>query len=61
MMSRDPEAEHTLRNQIAIILGYCELLLGEIPAGSPMRTDVVEMHKAANTALELLEQEGSGA
>jgi hypothetical protein len=39
---------------VAIVVGYCELLLDEVPADSPLRADLVEMHKAAVAAMELL-------
>jgi hypothetical protein len=51
---RGPEFEHTLSNQVAIIVGYCELLLAEIPPDSPLRADLLEMHKAAKTAMAML-------
>jgi hypothetical protein len=54
---RNPEFEHTLCNQVAIVVGYCELLLDEVPADSPMRADLVEMHKAALTAMKMLQQQ----
>ena len=50
----DPEFEHTLRNQISIVLGFCELLLAEVPADSPWRGDLAEMQNAALTAIDML-------
>jgi hypothetical protein len=52
----DPEFEHTLRNQIAIVVGYCELLLDELSEDADLRADVMEMHKAAVTAMEMLKR-----
>jgi hypothetical protein len=57
---RGPEFEHALCNQVAIVVGYCELLLDEIPPDSPLRTDLVEMHKAAVTAMEMLRPKERG-
>lgn len=57
MSPRSPEFEHTLCNQVAIVVGYCELLLDEVPADSPLRADLLEMHKAATTAMKMLQQE----
>lgn len=54
MTVRGPEFEHTLCNQVAIIIGYCELLLDEVPPDSPFRNDLVEMHKAAVAAMDML-------
>jgi hypothetical protein len=52
--NRGPEFEHTLCNQVAIVVGYCELLLDEVPPGSPLRADIEEMHKAALKAMHML-------
>jgi hypothetical protein len=58
---RGPEFEHTLSNQVAIIVGYCELLLSEIPPDSPLRADLLEMDKAARKAMAMLrERESDG-
>lgn len=54
MSPRDLAFEHTLRNQVAIVVGYCELLLGEVPPDSPLRADLLEMHKAAMAAMDML-------
>jgi len=54
----DPEFEHSLRNQIAIVVGYCELLLDEVPEDADLRADLMEMHKAAVTAMEMLKRSG---
>jgi hypothetical protein len=55
-----PEAKfvHDLRNQLAIILGYCDLLLDTIPSGDPRRDDVVEIRTAAAAAIALLPRAG---
>ena len=45
---------HSFKNQLAIILGFAEILLAETMAGDPRRDDLEEIHKAATTALELL-------
>lgn len=54
MSRRGPEFEHTLCNQVAIVVGYCELLLDTVPADSPLRADLEEMHKAARAAMDML-------
>jgi hypothetical protein len=45
---------HDLKNQLAIILGFTELLLMERPADGRWRVDFEEMHKAATHALALV-------
>ncbi|HEX9365439.1 MAG TPA: hypothetical protein VF921_02365 [Vicinamibacterales bacterium] len=57
MSARGPELDHALCNQIAIVLGYCELLLDELPQDSAVRSDVAEMHKAALAAMDMLRSE----
>lgn len=44
---------HDMRNQLGIILGYAELLLEAMPPSDPLRTDVLEIQKAALAALAL--------
>jgi hypothetical protein len=49
-----PGVEHALRNHLAIILGYTELLLQNAPAADPRREDFAEILKAARAALHLV-------
>jgi hypothetical protein len=42
---------HRLKNQLAIILGFAELLLEEMPADDPHRTDLEHILRAAKSAL----------
>ena len=53
-MNDDEKNRHDFKNQLAIILGFAEILLAEAPAGDPRRRDLEEIHKAAVTALDLL-------
>jgi len=46
---------HNVRNQLSVVVGFCDLLLGEIPETDRKHGDLLEMRKAANTAIELLE------
>jgi signal transduction histidine kinase len=48
------DVEHALRNHLAIILGYAELLLQDAAADDPRREDVEEILKAARAALTLV-------
>jgi hypothetical protein len=58
--SGESEAHHTLKNQLAIILGYCDLLLTEMDPADARREDLLEIQRAAKGALALVNAE-SGA
>jgi hypothetical protein len=45
---------HRLKNHIAIIVGFCDLLLAEVPEGDPHRADILEVHKAGREAMALM-------
>jgi hypothetical protein len=47
---------HAFKNQLTVIVGFCDLLLIEIPEGDRKRDDVNEIRKAAHVALELARQ-----
>jgi signal transduction histidine kinase len=53
-MNDDDKSRHDFKNQLAIILGFAEILLAEAAAGDPRRRDLEEIHKAAVAALDLL-------
>jgi hypothetical protein len=46
---------HSVINQLSVIIGFCELLLAEIPADDRKHADVLEMRKAAEAAMSLLD------
>jgi len=46
---------HNIRNQLSVIIGYCDLLVTDIPQGDRKHADIVEMRKAAYAAMQLLE------
>jgi hypothetical protein len=50
-MNIEPTKVHRLKNQLAIILGFCELLLEDMPADDVRRADVAQIQQAAKTAL----------
>ena len=52
-----PDAEHALRNHLAIILGYAELLLADTAVDDRRRDDCREILKAARSALALVTTE----
>ena len=45
---------HDFKNQLGIIVGFSEVLLGELDESDPHFQDVEEIHKAARRALDLL-------
>lgn len=46
---------HDIRNQLSIIIGFCDLLLEDIPEHDRKHADLLEVSNAANTAIALLE------
>lgn len=54
----DIETEHTLKNHIAVIVGYCELMLEETALDDPRRGDMVEVHRAATAVLAMFAEGG---
>lgn len=61
-MSETPERDrpvvHELNNQLAIIIGFSELLLDNLPEGDPNRADVLEIMTAARAAMALTSKVG---
>lgn len=53
-MNIDPVRVHRLKNKLAVILGFCELLLAEMPDDDPRRADVAQIHDAGRSALDEL-------
>jgi CheY-like chemotaxis protein len=51
-----PDLLHQLKNQLAVVIGYCDLLLSECPDTDPRRLDIAEMQKAGRTAMTLIEE-----
>jgi hypothetical protein len=45
---------HEFKNHLSVIVGFCDVLLRELPDGDPKRADVVEIQKAGHAALALL-------
>jgi hypothetical protein len=45
---------HRLKNHIAVIVGYCDLLVAEFAEDDPHRADLLEVHKAGREAMALL-------
>jgi hypothetical protein len=53
-MGSEPPQIHQLKNHLSIIVGFCDLLLGDLAPDDPRRSDVQEMRKAGLAALALL-------
>jgi len=51
---RDAGDEHALKNYVAIILGYAELLVQDTAADDPRRADFEELYRAAVGAMKIL-------
>ena len=47
---------HQLKNQLSIILGFCELLLNDLAADDKRRLDVLQIQRAGKTALEVIRE-----
>ncbi len=50
-MNIDPTGVHRLKNKLSVILGFCELLLSEMPDDDPHRADVEQILEAGKSAL----------
>jgi signal transduction histidine kinase len=58
-MTNPRQLEHNLKNHLAIILGFTELLLQEAAPDDPRREDFQEIHKAAAAAVDLVSALGT--
>jgi hypothetical protein len=45
---------HEFKNHLAVVIGFCELLLRDLPEDDPKRADVLEVRKAGLAAIALL-------
>ena len=52
--TRDADVIHRLKNDLAIIMGFCDLLLADFPTDDPRRADLLEVHHAAQDAMTLM-------
>jgi hypothetical protein len=52
----DLETEHTIKNHLAVIVGFCELLISEAADDDPRRADLLEMDRSAKALLELFQR-----
>ena len=55
------DAMHRLKNHIAVIIGFCDLLVEESTADDPRRADFLELQQSARAAMAVLpEVDGRG-
>jgi hypothetical protein len=52
----EPEKIHRLRNQMAVVVSFAELVLLDTPDGDPRRADLLEIQKAAHASMTLLSE-----
>ena len=53
-MEPPPTIAHELKNRLAIIIGYSQLLVESLPPEDPRHADAAEVLEAARQAAELL-------
>lgn len=53
----DIDAQHTLKNYLSVVLGYCDFLLRETSADDPRHGDLLELQGAAKAALTMIDPE----
>ena len=61
VVADDTDFEHALKNYIAIILGYADLVLEDMAPDDPRLPDMREIHKAATAAVALLNDHRSSS
>ena len=49
----DPDTEHTVKNHLAVIVGFCELVLADTPSDDPRHADLREIHGAAKQLMAI--------
>jgi hypothetical protein len=45
---------HEFKNHMAVVVGFCDLLLSELPPDHPLRADLEQIHLASHAAVALL-------
>lgn len=52
--STNEQVVHQLKNHLAIIVGFCDLLIADTPDSDPRKADLLEVHKAARDAMAVM-------
>ena len=60
-MTRNNDFEHAMKNFMAIILGYTDLLLDDCAPGDQRSLDLLEIRKAATAAVALVDNRTAAA
>jgi hypothetical protein len=55
-MQGENQVLHQLKNHLSIIVGFCDLLLEDLPEADPRHADLLEVDKAARAAMALVPQ-----
>jgi len=50
----EPDIVHKLRNEIGVIIGFCDLVLETLPPDDVRRGDLQQIREAAQNALSLI-------
>jgi hypothetical protein len=53
----DHETEHTMKNLLAVIVGFCELVLAETPPDDPRNGDLQEINRAARELMAMFRRD----
>jgi hypothetical protein len=53
----DSDTEHAVKNHLAVIVGFCELLLTETPAEDSRHADLLEINRAARELMAIFKRE----
>jgi hypothetical protein len=56
----DEKQRHDLKNHLAIVLGFLELVLEITPPSDPRHADLLEVRRAAQACLSVLEPRADG-
>lgn len=52
----DARAKHDFNNQLGIVIGFTQLMLDATPDTDPRREDLLEVLRAAQTCVEMLQE-----
>ena len=55
----DGETEHAVKNHLAVIVGFTELLLTETPADDPRHADLAEINRAASALMAIFRRDAA--
>jgi len=50
----DNDVIHQLKNHLAVIVGFCDLLIAETADDDSRKADLLDVHKAARDAMALM-------